>query len=135
MTAAEPRYTGQSDVTTMRRLPEAVVDVDRVRYGELVDLYDRLGDAEGGGKWRLLFGSAAELAAAAAVGAGFSNYSKLTVVLLGVLAGLCLLAWLAVRDTEGDSITTIRRTLGRILDSQMLVAQDADAADDPEGAE
>jgi hypothetical protein len=119
----------------MRRLPEAVVDVDRVRYGELVDLYDRLGDAEGGGKWRLLFGSAAELAAAAAVGAGFSNYSKLTVVLLGVLAGLCLLAWLAVRDTEGDSITTIRRTLGRILDSQMLVAQDADAADDPEGAE
>lgn len=102
----------------LARDPHATLEVPELRMHELKGLFDRLGDCVKGNNWKLLFAVATQLLAGGAIGAAVSGDApRNTVLVVFGFAALCGLAWLAVRDTEADSVAKIHKAFGDVLDS------------------
>jgi uncharacterized membrane protein YccF (DUF307 family) len=90
--------------------------------GELQAHYDRLCRVGNVDLWKVLFGGGWQVLIGAFIGAAIASAAAIILVPLGVASVLSFLAWLAIKDTEAETVGAIRSDYKKdILDSFDLV--------------
>ena len=94
--------------------------------GELQTHYERLCRVGNVDLWKVLFSGGWQALLGAFIGAAIAHADAVVLWPLGVGAGLTFIAWIAVRDTESETVEGIRQDYKRdILDSYEMVEDGA----------
>jgi hypothetical protein len=90
--------------------------------GELRTHYERLCRVGNVDLWKVLFSGSWQVLAGAFIGAAVAESSAQVLTPIGVAAGVAFVAWVAIRDTESETVKGIREDYKRdILDSFEVV--------------
>ncbi len=105
-----------------RRKPGHIAPAEDLSMGELRTHYNRLCRVGNVAFWKLLFSGGWQAFAGAFIGGAIAHASQALLVALAVATVGCFLGWVAVRDTEAESVKAIREDYKTdILDSIELV--------------
>jgi hypothetical protein len=123
-----PKYSPTPKSTYKRKTKHTAAPTE-LMMGELKTHYDRLCRVGNVDFWKVLFAGGWQALAGAFIGAAIASASAIVLLPLGVGTGFSFIAWVAVRDTEAETVSAIRSDYKRdILDSFDLVPEDQESA-------